>query len=168
MATVEKYQSLCVIKKVLEKSSMIAITQVEKEIWNTAYEATQLTINNRYFKSRLAHKTPKKAGYFVSIWQKNDLNQNIPFSHNDTWDQLIVNIIDNFKQGQFIFPKKLLAEKGIISSTHSPGKLAFRVYPTWEEHLNLKATQTQKWQCSYFIDLSDGPNMEVIEKLYLQ
>lgn len=96
------------------------------------------------------------------------MNQNIPFSHNDTWDQLIVNIIDNFKQGQFIFPKKLLAEKGIISSTHSPGKLAFRVYPTWEEHLNLKATQTQKWQCSYFIDLSDGPNMEVIEKLYLQ
>ena len=142
--------------------------QMEKEIWNTAYEAVNLTINNRQFKSRLANKTPNKEGYFVEIWQKNDKNQNIPFSQNDSWDKLIINIIDNSRQGQFIFPKKLLIEKGIISSTHLSGKLAFRVYPTWEQHLNLTATQSQKWQCPYFIDLSEDANLKRIETLYLE
>ncbi len=89
----------------------------------------QITFNLINFKSRLAKKTPKKQGYFVVIWKKDSLNKNIPFNENDIGDYLVVNILDNNNEGQFVFTVSILIEKGIIQSKKSKGKMAFRVYP---------------------------------------
>lgn len=131
-------------------------------------EAFTFEFNNVTFKSRLAKKTPKTKGYFVAFWRKNESNENTPFDYATSEDKLIINIIDNDKKGQFIFPKSLLKEKGIVESNHHKGKMAMRVYPSWVSNLNTTAIKTQKWQTKYFIDLSKEINLEFLCTLYLK
>ena len=52
----------------------------------------------------------------------------------------------------------MLVEKGIISSEKHKGKMAIRVYPSWEKNLNKTALNTQKWQIPYFLDFTKGFN----------
>lgn len=61
-------------------------------------------------------------------------------------------IKDENKEGIFKFPKDVLVSKGIISDAKR-GKMAFRVYPSWEVALNTTAFKTQEWQVKYFEDL---------------
>ena len=138
----------------------------EIEQWNQEYEAFNFEFNGIKFKSRLAKKTPKKEGYFVACWRKNETNKNRPFNCKDSKDKLIINILDRSKKGQFIFPKELLVEKGIISSEKHKGKMAIRVYPSWEKNLNKTALNTQKWQIPYFLDFTKGFNKKKIKELY--
>lgn len=136
------------------------------EKWNTEYEAFDFKINNERFKNRLAKKTPKKKGYFLALWKKNDLNKNIPFHSEDIEGKIIINIIGEEQKGQFIFDKDILEEKGILITEKYKGKMAFRVYPPWEAELNNTALKTQKWQQNYFVDLSEEINKKEIERLY--
>ncbi len=105
-------------------------------------------------RSRLAKKTPKKAGYFVAFWEKHS-RVNMPFTHLDRSDLLIIIIYDHLKSGYFLFPKKVLIDHGILSSENKPGKMALRIYPTWCTELNQSAANTQKWQTNYFTDTSE-------------
>ena len=57
--------------------------------------------------------------------------------------------------GQFIFPKSVLCEKGIISSGEKEGKRAPRIYPPWDKADNSQAKRTQAWQLQYFIKFSE-------------
>ena len=139
----------------------------EFEQWNQKYEAFNFEFNGVEFKSRLAKKTPKKVGYFVAFWCKNEINKNRPFNFNESKDKLIINILDGSKKGQFIFPKDLLVKKGIISSEKYKGKMDIRVYPSWEQNLNKTAVSTQKWQIPYFLDFSNGFDQRKIKELYL-
>ncbi|RTX78826.1 MepB family protein [Staphylococcus schleiferi] len=93
---------------------------------------------------------------------------NIPFDYDTTEDILIINIIDNEKIGQFIFPKNILKEKGVIKSNKAKGKMAMRVYPSWVSNLNPTAKSTQKWQTKYFVDLSNDFNEEKLYSLYFR
>lgn len=43
---------------------------IRDEQWNQSYEAYNFNINGYVFKSRLAKKTTKKKGYFLSLWEK--------------------------------------------------------------------------------------------------
>lgn len=101
-------------------------------------------------------KLLKNQSYFVAFWCKNEINKNRPFNFDESKDKLIINILDESKKGQFIFPKELLVKKGIISSEKHKGKMAIRVYPSWEQSLNKTAVSTQKWQIPYFLDFSKG------------
>lgn len=85
---------------------------------------------------------------------KNELGKNIPFNWEDSKDNLVINVIDGAYKGQFIFPKQILLEHGVITSAKYKGKMAMRVYPNWESNLNKNALKTQKWQTPYFLDLS--------------
>ena len=139
----------------------------EFEQWNQEYEAFNFEFSGVEFKSRLAKKTPKKVGYFVAFWCKNEINKNRPFNFKESKDKLIINILYGSKKGQFIFTKELLLKKGIISSDKHKGKMAIRVYPSWERDLNKTAVSTQKWQIPYFLDFSKGFDEEKIKELYL-
>ncbi|MGB3160007.1 MAG: MepB family protein, partial [Carnobacterium sp.] len=66
--------------------------------------------------------------------------------------------------GQFIFPKDLLLRKGILSSKSTKGKMAIRVYPSWDVPSNRQGVKTQEWQLPYFIDMSEY-NEKIKEKL---
>lgn len=144
-----------------------SLINYEFEQWNQDYEAFNFEFSGVDFKSRLAKKTPKKAGYFVAFWRKNETNKNRPFNFEESKDKLIINILDGSKKGQFVFPKELLFKKGIISSEKHKGKMAIRVYPIWEKDLNKTAISTQKWQIPYFLDFTNGFEKEKIKELYL-
>lgn len=144
-----------------------SLINYEFEQWNQEYEAFNFEFSGVDFKSRLAKKTPKKAGYFVAFWRKNETNKNRPFNFEESKDKLIINILDGSKKGQFVFPKELLFKKGIISSEKHKGKMAIRVYPSWEKDLNKTAISTQKWQVPYFLDFTNGFEKEKIKELYL-
>lgn len=122
---------------------------------NQAYEGLTFELNDETYRSRLAKKTPNKKGYFVVFWEKNRQNNNQPYAFESAPNQLIVLILDEEKQGVFLFPKKVLLEQGILTNQTSKGKMGIRVYPTWESELNTSAQRTQKWQAVYFTDYTN-------------
>lgn len=79
---------------------------------------------------------------------------------------MIITVFDQEKVGQFIFPKQVLADKNSLTSGKNQGKMALRVYPDWVTGLNKTAVATQQWQCSYFIDLTNTWDFELLNKLY--
>lgn len=126
---------------------------VEKQ--NQAYEGLTFNLRDKSYRSRRAKKTPNKKGYFVVFWEKDAQNKNQPYTFESAPDQLIVLVLDDKKQGIFLFPKKVLLEQGILMNQTSKGKMGIRVYPTWESELNTSAQRTQKWQAVYFTDYTN-------------
>ncbi|QRN48648.1 MepB family protein [Macrococcoides bohemicum] len=126
-----------------------------QEDWNEEYEGINLSCKVFSFKIRLAKKTPKKLGYFVAIWKKDSLNKNIPFNEDDIGDYLVINILDDYNEGQFVFPVSILIEKGIVKADNSKDKMAFRVYPPWVKDLNKTAMVSQKWQTEHFYNMGE-------------
>ena len=120
---------------------------IRDEQWNQSYEAYNFNINGYVFKSRLAKKTTKKKGYFLSLWEKDKTKKNRAFDYES-------------------FPGKLIVHKGILRNHASKGKMAFRVYPTWEKDLNRVAHKTQEWQKQYFIDMSQTIDVPSIKRAY--
>lgn len=155
------YQSIKVIEKLLKPLNK-QLTNIQYD-GNEEYEGCLFEINQHTFRSRLAKKTPKKKGYFVACWYKDEENQ--PFALEETPDKVIVSILDE-RAGQFIFPKEVLAQKGILKTATSKGKMAFRVYPTWETELNATAQKTQKWQQEYFMEISADLDNQSIAMCY--
>lgn len=87
-------------------------------------------LNNKNILFKIAKKTPKKTGWFVTLWKRNS---------------------DNI--GQFIFPKTVLLEKKILSQNNKGGKRAIRVYTPWDKVTSTQASQTQSWHSPFFVDL---------------
>lgn len=122
--------------------------------YNNEYESLEFELKTFTYQSRLAKKTPKKKGYFLACWFKDNEGINIPYSKQKFADYLIVVIIDGNNQGYFNFPKNILVDRGILTSSGNKGKMAFRVYPDWESELNATALKTQHWQNHYFVNTS--------------
>uniref|UniRef100_UPI003F57AB48 MepB family protein n=1 Tax=Terribacillus aidingensis TaxID=586416 RepID=UPI003F57AB48 len=156
------------IEDIVSNFNQSTITKVITEDHNKDYEGLLIEIENKTYRSRLAKATPKKRGYFVVFWEKDENNKNQPYSFSESPDKVIISIIDNDLRGQFIFPKSKLLEKGILSNETIKGKMAIRVYPSWERDLNNTAAQTQKWQQNFFIDLSNNLDQERLEDLYFK
>lgn len=125
-----------------------------EENQNHEYEGCRFEYEGKMYRSRLAKKTPKKKGYFVAFYEKDIKNVNQAFSNDNSVDFTLVNIVDGNLRGIFIFPQEVLKQQGILKTESQKGKMAIRVYPSWEKDLNATATRTQKWQVEYFKDLS--------------
>ncbi|RIM96461.1 MepB family protein, partial [Staphylococcus shinii] len=92
-------------------------------------------------------------------------NKNRPFTFDESCDKLIIAVIDESQKGLFIFPKDVLAKKNIIANKDKKGKMAMRIYPSWEYNLNQTAFKTQKWQLNYFIDLTGNVDKVLLKNL---
>lgn len=145
-----RYDSLAFLQKQINIDNPFA------ELANQEYEAFIFTSDGRTYQSRKAKKTPLKKGYFLAFWQKNSTNTNEPFDANNSADYLIVSVLDEGKIGYFEFTKAALIKHNILTNNNIVGKMAFRVYPTWEYDLNKTALKTQSWQSHYFTDLSNN------------
>lgn len=123
-----------------------------EENHNADYEGLLIKVHqdNSIKRFRLAKKTPKKAGYFTAFWQKDENQQNIPYSDQDLADTLIIGVIDGQHRGLFLIPKDAAIKHKILSTQDSKGKMAMRFYPPWCLELNKTAQRTQKWQLDYF------------------
>ncbi len=81
---------------------------------------------------------------------------------------MALNIQSLYQLGQFIFPKSVLCQQGILTVNDKEGKRGFRVYPPWDNTINKQAIKTQKWQLNYFLDLSNfqSDTLEKAKALY--
>lgn len=125
--------------------------EIEKE--SSEYCACRFEINTKKVLFRSAKITPTKTGQFVTLWKrKNEKSDIIPFEISDEIDLIVINTRTKTNFGQFIFPKSVLAEQGIITDKKE-GKRGFRVYPEWDLTESKQAKKTQKWQLDYFIKI---------------
>ena len=158
--------SLILTKDIVKIITNESIQCVEEENQNKEYEGISFSIGHRTYRSRLAKRTPKKSGYFVAFWKKSTTGKNQAYQYDSSPDKLIISIIDGERKGQFIFPKEILLEKGILRSPTTKGKMGIRVYPSWETSLNKTALNTQNWQQPYFFEYSNDRNRAKIKELY--
>jgi hypothetical protein len=127
------------------------------------YGACDFKLNDFNIKYRVAKTTPTKLGQFVTIWKRNNNSVIIPYDANDSFDLLVINLSHGNNLGQFVFPKSVLLEQGIISYLGKGGKRAMRVYPTWDITISSKAKVTQTWQIKYFLNMTDGNSIDLKE-----
>lgn len=134
----------------------IHITNFKTESESQEYSACQFEIGEVKIISRHAKVTPKKKGQFVTFWKRSERGPIEPFSEVDNFDFLAINVSKDNVTGLFVFPKSILIEKGIISSSSKEGKRALRVYPNWDKPNSQQAIRTQKWQLNYFHVINDS------------
>ncbi|MBO0424292.1 MepB family protein [Enterococcus plantarum] len=160
-------KSMDYLSSIVQEISDIPLKDFKMEEQNKEYEGATFVLGNQSFRSRMAKLTPKKQGYFVVFWEKDEANKNKSYDFVSAPDKLIITIVDQDKRGQFVFPKEMLAEKRILRNGEHKGKMALRVYPDWVTGLSKTATRTQRWQSPFFIDLTTTHDLKRLEKLYL-
>ena len=131
------------------------------------YGACTFRLNKLKITFRISKITPTKAGQFVTIWKRNNEGVTQPFDLTDEIDFVIISSQNGDACGQFIFPKSVLLDKGIITGNGKKGKLGIRVYPPWDTATNKQAEKTKFWQTKYFvrIDNSDRTNWNLAKQL---
>ncbi len=133
----------------------LSMGEVTLEAESQEYAACDFTLNGQRIKYRVAKVTPTKKGLFVTLWKRHGKGPICPFDMTDPVDLFIVSVRFQHRFGQFIFPKSVLCEKGIVSREGRGGKRAMRVYPPWDVLDSPQAKRTQAWQCPHFCELND-------------
>ena len=119
---------------------------------------------------RRAKITPTKTGQFVTLWKRTKNGPIQPFDSNDEIDLVVIDTPSANRLGQFVFPKGVLLEKGVLSNDRKEGKRGFRVYPPWDIATSKQAQKTQSWQLKYFLSYSNDEPIDInrAKSLYLQ
>lgn len=162
------HTDLLLAKEQLYDSCGFECSLPEKEKESAEYGAYSFTINEKSIVFRVAKITPTKIGQFVTLWKRIGKGPIQPFDYTDAIDLIVITVRKENLVGQFVFPKEVLCEKGIISTTAKEGKRAIRVYPPWDEATSKQAQKTQKWQLDYFLDIpiDEAVNIENTKRLY--
>lgn len=140
--------------------------EIEKE--SAEYGACKFDLDTVKILFRVAKITPTKIGQFVTFWKRIGKGPIEPYAVSDEIDFFIINTKSGNQFGQFIFPKSVLCQQGIISTNVKEGKRAIRVYPPWDLTVSKQAQKTQKWQLEYFLEipLNQPINLERAKQLY--
>lgn len=136
------------------------ITNLQPEQESQEYGGIRFELNGSNIIFRKAKITPTKTGQFVTLWKRKKDGPIEPFNEQDNFNFVIIITRFENKLGLFIFPKTLLAQKGVISTTKKDGKRALRVYPPWDRPTSKQAVNTQKWQAEYFINIDKTINKD--------
>lgn len=138
----------------------IECSPVTVEDDNAEYSAMLFRIGGVPVRFRVGKLTPTKVGSFVAVWRRASDGSTEPFAAEDSTAMLVVVAREGAQFGAFVFPKSALVEHGVTSVDGVGGKRGFRVYPPWSATANPQAKRTQKWQCAYFFEISDGSALE--------
>ena len=154
-------------KEQLYDPCALECTQPIPEAESADYCAYTFQINRQSTIYRVAKITPTKVGQFVTLWKRSEKGPIAPFEITDNIDLFIVSTRNGSNFGQFIFPKSVLHQKGILSDDKKEGKRAIRVYPPWDTTTSKQAQKTQQWQLAYFIPISNEKSIDfdLIKKL---
>ncbi|MBK6834216.1 MAG: MepB family protein [Bacteroidetes bacterium] len=145
------HKNLQIIKEQFYDTCGFEFTNLSINAESLEYGACTFKLNGRLIQYRVSKITPTKTGQFVTIWKRNKNGITEPFDSKDDFDFIIITSISDENSGQFIFPKSILIEKGIITSKGKKGKRGIRVYPPWNKTTSEQAEKTQKWQINYFV-----------------
>ena len=140
----------------------------KREAESQEYTAFTFEMNSHRIKFRSGKITPRKIGQFVTLWKRIGDGVILPHDLDDPFDFFIVSVREGEKLGQFVFPKVVLWEKGVLSKDGKGGKRAMRLYPSWNIPESSQAKKTQDWQQSYFFEISDPNHMDLdkVKKLF--
>jgi hypothetical protein len=128
-------------------------SQPLKEAESAEYGAYEFDVNGLSVRFRVAKITPTKIGQFVTLWKRIGNGPIQPYDMSDPVDFFIVSTRKDDLFGQFVFPKAVLCQQGVISKNGKGGKRAIRVYPPWDKAINQQAKKTQAWQLAYFLEI---------------
>lgn len=142
-------------------------THLVEEPESAEYGACSFRVNGRSVKFRVAKTTPTKTGQFVTIWKRSVGGPIEPFEVTDDIDLVVVSARSQSHFGQFIFPKSVLVDQGIMSADKREGKRGIRVYPPWDIPGNNQAITTQKWQLGYFLDIPPNSPIDIVRSKIL-
>ncbi|MFG2888150.1 MepB family protein [Streptomyces sp. NPDC048248] len=131
------------------------------EVESAEYGACEFTLDGRAIRFRVAKTTPTKVGQFVTVWKRSEGGPIQPFDAEDPVDFFVISTREDERFGQFVFPREVLRERGIVSMKGSGGKRAFRVYPPWVTTTNRRAGNTQTWQVKHFLQLPEGEPIDI-------
>ena len=160
------HPDLLLAESLIYKPSGLILQSLKIENESVDYGASEFTIKNRFIKFRVGRVTPTKVGQFVTFWKRGDKGPIIPYEDKDFFNFLIVSVRAENHFGHFIFPKAIICEKGIVTSSKKEGKRALRVYPPWDKTKNSQAKKTQAWQLKYFINFSNKIDFENVPLLF--
>ncbi|MDI9864099.1 MepB family protein [Flectobacillus sp. DC10W] len=158
---------LKMVKELVYDKCGFDLTHLQQNLESKEYGACSFMINGKLVQQRISKITPTKTGQFVTIWKRNDFGVTVPLDYSDDFDFVIITTRNGNNFGQFIFPKLVLANNGIITRNNKEGKRGIRVYPPWDVATNKQAEKTQYWQTKYFVAIKndDLTDFNLIKKL---
>lgn len=160
--------NLKTLKELYGKCNFI-LTHPKLNSESVEYGACSFELNGKTIQYRVSKITPTKTGQFVTIWKRNKDGVTEPFNISDNLDFIIITSKSGENFGQFIFPKSVLADKGIITKDGNEGKRGIRVYPPWDTPTNKQAEITQSWHKKYFIKIENdhSTDFEMLRRLLM-
>jgi hypothetical protein len=125
-------KELQIVKELVYDKCNFGFTNWEPHFESTKYAACSFTLQDKLIEYRVSKITSTKIGQFVIIWKRNKKGITTPFDIQDDLDFIIITSKSGHHLGQFIFPKEVLANQGIISANGKEGKRGIRVYRIWD------------------------------------
>lgn len=163
----EFYKAFTYVNENFYKPNNLKVNNIQEENQNEKYGAGIFRINSKTVRFRVARITPKKKGQFIACWEKGGDNKNQAYSYENATELLVINTFGNHNNfGQFIFPKEILLKYNILKTDTSKGKMAIRVYPSWDILTSKQAIATQRWQLPYFINLNHSSSVQQLAKYF--
>ena len=148
--------------------SGLRIDNIKQEIESLRHPGCNFQLKELNIQFRAGKINGMKFDHFVTFYKRAPLEIIIPYEIHDPFDFLVVSVSKEERFAQFVFPKSILSQMGILSKDGVEGKRAFRIYPSWDNPTNLQAKKTQKWQLLYFFEVSsDSPVALNVNRLYL-
>lgn len=169
LTTVNSFHSdLKAVKELVYDKCGFDLTDPKLNPESLEYGACSFIINGKTIQHRVSKITPAKTGQFVTIWKRNKDGKTEPFDISDDFDFIIITSRNGDNFGQFIFPKSVLADKGVITRNGKEGKRGIRVYPPWDIATNKQAGKTQSWQKKYFLTIKNDntTDLELTKQLF--
>ena len=162
------HSDLKTVKELVYDKCGIDLTDFKQNLESVEYGACSFGLNGKKIQHRVSKITPTKTGQFVTIWKRNKNGITEPFDISDDMDFIIITSKSGKNLGQFIFPKSVLADKGIITKNGKEGKRGIRVYPPWDIATNRQAEKTRDWQTKYFLTIREdnSTDLDLIRKLF--
>lgn len=161
-------KALTYVNELLYAPHHLTIKNIQEETQNADYGAGLFQLDSKSVRFRVAKITPTKVGQFVSFWEKDAANKNQAFSYENATDLLVINTFHNNGDfGQFVFPKEVLLQQNILKTANTKGKMAIRVYPSWDTPTSKQAIATKKWQSPYFVKVDATSRLSIHELLKL-
>ncbi|AEA43275.1 MepB family protein [Fluviicola taffensis] len=149
------YADLKVVKELVYDKCGFRLTNLKLNSESIEYGACSFELDGQKIEHRISKITPTKTGQFVTIWKRDKNGVTEPFDILDDIDFIAITSKSGDNIGQFIFPKSVLADKGVIIQNGKGGKRGIRVYPSWDTVTNKQAGKTQSWQTKYFVIINN-------------